>query len=125
MNSSNWLLMQVLTPEGEVFRKENLTAVRVPLADGGYMGIRPGHAPLTGETTRGAVKFRTKEGHDEIELLPGVVDIRNNTIIILTAGEVNQSQDQATDPEETEFERLMFTLVRTLVPENGDELGQK
>lgn len=125
MSSSDWLLLQVLTPEGEIFRKENLTAVRIPLADGGSMGIRLGHAPLTGETTRGAVRFRTEEGHDEIELLPGVVDIRNNTVIILTAGEVNQSQPQATDPEETEFDRLMFTLVRTLVPENEDELGQK
>lgn len=125
MSSSDWLLLQVLTPEGEVFRKEKLTAARILLADGGYMGIRPGHAPLTGETARGAVRFRTEEGHDEIELLPGVVDIRNNTVIILTAGEVNQSQHQPPDPEETALDRLMFTLVRTLVPENEDELGQK
>lgn len=125
MSSSGWLSLQVLTPEGEVYRKDNLRALRIPLANRGYIGIRPGHAPLTGETTRGAVLFRTAEGPDEIELLPGVVDIRNNIVIILTAGEVNQSQQQAMDPEESELNRLMLTLVRTLVPENDDELAQQ
>ena len=125
MSSQTMLTLRVLTPEGAILEVGALEAVSVPVADGGTIGLRPGHAPLIAETSKGAVQYRSETEAGGIELHPGILDIRNNHVIILTAGEVLQTPDAIIKPAETDFDRLMHTLVRELNPEPDIEQDQK
>lgn len=117
MSSPALLTLRVLTPEGAILEVVALKAVNVPIANGGTIGLRPGHAPLIAETSKGAVHYRSETEAGGIELHPGILDIRNNHVIILTAGEVLQTPDAIIKPAETDFDRLMYTLVGELDPE--------
>lgn len=128
MSSFPFLSLKILSPDGAGIEKEELTSISVPLADGGWIGIKPGHAPLIAETVRGAIRFssETDENRDEncIELHPGVLEIRDNTVIILTAGEVSQQADFVAKPAQMAFERLMQTLVSELQPDQESRTTQ-
>ncbi|MFU8826185.1 MAG: F0F1 ATP synthase subunit epsilon [Brevefilum sp.] len=109
--------LRILAPDGINFEKDSLTSISVPLADGGWIGIKPGHAPLVAETVRGAVRFRSEVEEYNIELHPGVLEIRDNTVIILTAGEVFKDAGFIAKPAQIEFKRVMQTLGRNNNPE--------
>lgn len=117
MSSEPIISLRVLTPEGAILEIDELTSVNVPLVDGGNIGIKPGHAPLIAETTKGTVRYQMETGQNNIELHPGVLDIRYNLVLILTAGELSQTPEMLTQPAETDYERLMKTLVRELYPD--------
>jgi F-type H+-transporting ATPase subunit epsilon len=121
VSKKSLLGLRVLTPEGAILETAHLNAVNVPLVDGGTIGIRPGHAPLIAETIKGPVTYRTSEGEEHIKLLAGVLDIRLNTVTILTAGEIYDAQREVAQASKTEFNRLMQTLVRKLYPDQDPE----
>ncbi|QRN83637.1 hypothetical protein JR338_02460 [Chloroflexota bacterium] len=81
------LTLRVLSPDGPSLEVEHLLEVVVPLADGGPIGIRPKHAPLIAETIRGTIQYQTEEKPFEVELLAGILSIRDNIVTILSAGE--------------------------------------
>jgi F0F1-type ATP synthase epsilon subunit len=124
VSSPALLTLRVLTPEGVILEVDALEAVRVPISLGGTIGLRPGHAPLIAETSKGTVQYRSKTETGGIALHPGILDIRDNHVIILTAGEVLQTPDAIIKPAETDFDRLMQTLVRELNPEPDIEQDQ-
>jgi F0F1-type ATP synthase epsilon subunit len=111
------LNLKILSPDGINFEKRDLQEVVVPLADGGSIGIKPGHASLIAETVRGAIRYRTELEQDSIEVLPGVLDIRDNTVIILSAGKVSQQTSVVSEAESRNFERLMQTLISKIQSE--------
>ena len=116
--------LQILSPDGISIEKTELTAVNVPLADGGWIGIKPGHAPLIAETVRGAIHFHSELGEDSIEVHPGVLEIKENMVIILTAGKVSNQSDFVAKPAQMDFERLMQTLVSELHPDDQPDSEQ-
>jgi F0F1-type ATP synthase epsilon subunit len=118
------LNLRILSPDGISIEKTDLTAVNVPLADGGWIGIKPGHAPLIAETVRGAIRFRSELGEDSIEVHPGVLEIKENMVIILTAGKVSRQADFVAKPAQMDFERLMQTLVSELQPDDHPDSKQ-
>ena len=105
------LSLKILTPEGSLLEADSLISISIPLADGGPIGIKPGHAPLIAETTQGTVIYRESGRENKINLLAGVLDIRDNLVIILTPGENMTMLPENTQPSETEYDRLMKTLV--------------
>ena len=117
MSSFPLLTLKILSPDGINFEKRDLQEVVVPLADGGSIGIKPGHASLIAETVRGAIRYRTELEQDSIEVLPGVLDIRDNTVIILSAGKVSQQTSVVSEAESRNFERLMQTLISKIQSE--------
>jgi F0F1-type ATP synthase epsilon subunit len=124
MTTKPSLTLQVLTPEGFVLEADQLSSVKVPLVDGGTIGIRPAHAPLIAETVQGEVTYRSQEESNAIELHAGVLDIDNDVVTILTAGEVTGTPSKIAEEPETEYERLMQTLIDHLYPEKeaiGDQ----
>lgn len=125
MRSETLLSLRILTPEGAIFETENLSSVTVPLVDGGSIGIRPGHAPLIAETAQGNIRYQTESENKVIELHPGVLEINNNIIIILTAGQVSQTPGFLTKVAVTEFDRLMQTLVMAISPDTKFEKEQE
>ena len=117
MSSFPLLNLKILSPDGINFEKRDLQEVVVPLADGGSIGIKPGHASLIAETVRGAIRYRSELEQDSIEVLPGVLDIRDNTVIILSAGKVSQQTSVVSEAESRNFERLMQTLISKIQSE--------
>lgn len=112
--SSESLKLRVFTPEGTILEADSLRSVNVPLADDCPIGIRPGHAPLIAETKKGAVHYRGHHQDERINLHAGILEIRDNEIIILTPGEVSTISPEITQPTELEYERLMKTLIEKL-----------
>jgi len=121
MNASEKLSLKVLTPEGLIFEEADLSAINVPLADGRPIGIRPGHAPLIAETVKGSIHIRSAKKEDKIHLHAGVLDIRDNKVILLTAGEVEKTPDSIAEPIPTEYDRLMQTLIHQIQLEDKNE----
>jgi F0F1-type ATP synthase epsilon subunit len=121
LSSEPIISLRVSTPEGAILEVDQLTSVNVPLIDGGTIGIKPGHAPLIAETIRGFVRFETESGPKSIELHPGVLDIRDNLVLILTAGEISQTPEKLMQTAGIEFDRLMNTLVREFYPNDEND----
>lgn len=121
MNTEGKLTLSVLTPEGMVFTKEGLDSVNIPLADGCPIGIRPGHAPLIAETVKGAIRYRSINQEDQIHLHAGVLEIREDVIMLLTAGEIEKTPEALGEPVTTEYDRLMKTLIQQIQKEDQSE----
>jgi F0F1-type ATP synthase epsilon subunit len=121
MNASEKLIFKVLTPEGLIYKEEDLSSINVPLADGCPIGIRPGHAPLVAETVKGYVCIRSAKKEEKIYLHAGVLDIRDNQVILLTAGEVEKTPDSIAEPVPTEYNRLMQTLIHQIQLEDQNK----
>ncbi len=114
MSSKPIISLKVLTPEGTILEVDEITSVIVPLSDGGTIGIKPDHGPLIAETTSGMVRYQTETGQKRIALHPGVLDIRNNLVVILTSGEITQAPELLSEPRTMELDRLMKKLMQTL-----------
>jgi len=114
MSSGSLLSLNIFTPEGTILEADSLFSINIPLADGSPIGIKPGHAPLIAETEQGAVRFRSSEGENQIELNAGVLDIRDNLVIILTPGKASGTPRGITDGPETEYDRLMGSLIEKI-----------
>ncbi len=121
MNREGKLTLRVISPERIILEKEGLNAVNIPLADGYPIGIRPGHAPLIAETIKGIVQYRTNQQENEIHLHAGVMNLRENIINVLTAGEVDKTPESLAESVPTEFDRLMQTLIHQVYPEEQHE----
>jgi F0F1-type ATP synthase epsilon subunit len=122
MNEDSLLTFQVLTPEGIIFELANLDSVNVPLADNCPIGIRPGHAPLIAETNAGSVTYRDKTKIEHIDLYPGVLQIRDNIVKILTAGRLGEEKAEPDDSVIREYDRLMQTLIKKLSSEDEPDV---
>jgi F0F1-type ATP synthase epsilon subunit len=123
MNSTASLTLKAITPEGVILEVDDLSAVNVPLVDGGEIGIRPSHAPLIAETEKGKVTYRRQNEKMMVDLHAGILDIDNNVVTILTAGKIAETPQEFTAEPETEFDRMMHTLVDHLHHE--DELERE
>jgi len=122
MNEKSLLTFQVLTPQGIIFELANLDSVNVHLADDCPIGIRPGHAPLIAETIAGSVTYRFENKIEHIDLYPGVLQIRDNVIKILTAGKFGEEKAELDDTVIKEYDRLMQTLIKKLSSENEPDV---
>jgi len=117
MSSNSLLTLRILSPEGKITEIENLNAVNLSLANDRPLGIRPGHAPLIAETKRGAVTYHKSGKEEQIHIHAGVVEIRNNFVTILTAGEVFHPESNIMQEKDTEFSRLMQTFIKHINPD--------
>ncbi len=116
MSNEKLLTLKVLTPEGIIFKKSNLLSINIYLADDRPIGIRPGHAPLIAATKNGALSLRDLEEGSEIQLHAGIMQIRNNSVIIVTSGLLDHELSDRDNERDIEYTRLMHTLVNQLTP---------
>ncbi|HCU58166.1 MAG TPA: hypothetical protein DF984_08110 [Anaerolineaceae bacterium] len=117
MTSFKPLSLRILSPEGPILEVDEAASINVPLADGGGIGIRPGHAPLIAETGQGPVRYQTAGGEDQIEVMPGILEIFNNVVTILT---VPQISDHLTEPDHNpkdEFTQIIEAISQELINE--------
>lgn len=96
----------VLTPEATLLEADQLEKVRVPLADGGSIGIQPNHHPLLAETVSGRVEYGKRKYTREISLQAGILRVEPDQVAIYTGGLLREKTEQV--PEEKD------TLAKTL-----------
>jgi F0F1-type ATP synthase epsilon subunit len=119
--------LQVLTPAEALLDEEEVGWMRVVLADGGSMGIRPGHAPLLAETAAGALQYGSREDeqgreHATLDLEAGILRVDRDRVTVFTGGLAQtfgtEYRLDTTDAER--FDRLARALLSTLDGGNGD-----
>ena len=73
--------VEIINPDKELFKGE-ATSVTVPGVDGS-MGFLKDHAPLITVLKAGEVKVRTAEGERSFAVKGGVVEVMNDTVLVL------------------------------------------
>jgi F0F1-type ATP synthase epsilon subunit len=63
---------------------EGITSLQLKLADGSWLGIRPGHAPLIAATDDGLLKYKQDGEEQTAPVKAGIMTLSNNLISILT-----------------------------------------
>jgi F0F1-type ATP synthase epsilon subunit len=93
------LRLSVLAPAGPLVSAEEVAWIQARLADGGSIGIWPGHAPLLAETIDGPLRYSDGASEYALELRAGVLHIDSVGATVLipgtveTAPEAGSSQD--------------------------------
>ncbi len=80
-NRTNSMKVEIITPDKELFKGE-ASYVGVPGVDGS-MGFLNNHAPLITVLRAGEVKVKTDTGEQLFPVKGGVVEVSNNTVIVL------------------------------------------
>ncbi|MGB3949193.1 MAG: ATP synthase F1 subunit epsilon [Bacteroidia bacterium] len=74
--------LEIITPDKKVY-SGTVESVKLPGAEGSF-GILKGHAPIIATLKKGTVKVTdTKKQVENIEINGGVVEVLNNTIVVL------------------------------------------
>ena len=80
--------LEIITPEKKVFDGE-VNSVTFPGVDGSFQ-ILNDHAPLISSLKKGLVVYKDKKTENEVEITGGVVEVLNNTVIVLAEGTVTE-----------------------------------
>ncbi len=78
------LTVEVLSLGSGGMRLENISSLQLVLADGSWLGIRPGHAPLVTATGDGELKYRQEDDEQLVEVKGGILILKNDLVSILT-----------------------------------------
>ena len=88
----------VLTPEETLLEAGDVARVRLPLADGGSLGVHPGHHPLLAETRAGQVEYGEEAYTESVSLRAGILRVEDDRVTIYTGGWAGE--EEKTRPEE-------------------------
>ena len=103
----------VLTPEATLLEIGGVERIRIPLTDGGSLGIHPGHHPLLAETREGRVEYGEEEYTESIQLRAGILRVAQNRATIYTSGWSGVSETQP-DPAPDRLEKALRELEQGL-----------
>ncbi len=117
MTSFKPLSLRILSPEGPILEVDGATSINVPLVDGGGIGIRPGHAPLIAETAQGPVRYQTPDEESQIEVMPGILEISNNVVTILTVYQISENLIEPEPNQNNAFNQIIESISQELVNE--------
>jgi F0F1-type ATP synthase epsilon subunit len=116
--------LTVLSPAGKLLDEAQVDWVRVRLADGGGIGILPGHAPLIAETVSAPLVFSRDGEEHRIDLQHGILQVETGRVVILTGGEAGGLQvDKWGEADEVRFDRLARVLLARLRLEREEDTG--
>ncbi|WP_111669282.1 ATP synthase F1 subunit epsilon [Algoriphagus litoralis] len=73
--------LEIVTPEKKVFQGE-VSEASFPGADGSFQVLN-NHAPIVSALANGAVSFTTPSGKQAILIDGGVVEVKDNVIVVL------------------------------------------
>ena len=126
------LHLTVLTPAETVLDAQQVAWVQARLADGGGIGIYPGHAPLVAETVTAPLRYADPSGEHALDLEAGILLVDADGVAIFTSGQAQTAEGD--HPEwletpatsgETHFDRLAQALLATMraAPAGMADLG--
>lgn len=104
------LTLVVVTPEKKLLEVET-KSVRVLLADGGSMGILPGHAKLIAATLAGDLDYLDIQGNkSRIKLGSGILLVDNDLVQVMTNVLYEENSEEG-----KEEDNLMDRITREIV----------
>ncbi|MCK9246173.1 MAG: hypothetical protein M0P11_04365 [Anaerolineaceae bacterium] len=78
------LKVEVLSLGSGGMTLDNISSLQVLLADGSWLGIRPGHAPLVTATGDGELRYRQDDREQTVQVKGGILTLANDLVSILT-----------------------------------------
>lgn len=78
------LTLEILGVEGLLFKAEAVRSLTVRLEDGSFIGIRPGHAPLTAMAAEAPIRYLQQDAWHQAETNAGILTVNQNLVRILT-----------------------------------------
>ena len=78
------ITLEVLSLGSGGLRLDNISSMQVQLADGSWLGIRPGHAPLITATGDGELKYWQYGKEQVAQVKGGILTLKDDLISILT-----------------------------------------
>ena len=88
------LRLRVWSPAETVADVEGVQWVHVELSQARPLTIWPGHAPLLAETTAESLSYADDAGTHTLSLSPGMLQVRENEVLILVGGGVLQASEE-------------------------------
>ncbi|WP_144606985.1 ATP synthase F1 subunit epsilon [Algoriphagus algorifonticola] len=73
--------LEIVTPDKKVFQGE-VSEASFPGASGAFQVLN-NHAPIVSALAKGAVSFTTADGKQSMIVDGGVVEVKDNTIVVL------------------------------------------
>ena len=78
------LKLEVLSLGSGGLNVEGISAMQVWLADGSWLGLHPGHAPLVTATADGELKYRLDDEEIIVQVRGGILTLKDDLVSILT-----------------------------------------
>jgi F-type H+-transporting ATPase subunit epsilon len=75
------MLLEILTPDKKVYAGE-VTSVSVPGTSGSFEVLN-NHAPIISTLEKGSLKFKAKEGNQEMNISGGVIEVLADKVVVL------------------------------------------
>lgn len=118
------LHLRVWTPGETLLDVADVRWVQAQLADGGGIGIRPGHAPLLAETVTAPLRYADQAGAQALDLEAGILQIERGRVTIFTSGLTQDPEISETSGalDRARFDRLARALLSTLRAQPGGVL---
>jgi len=119
------LCLTVLTPAKTLLDVEEVAWVQAHLADGGGIGIYPGHAPLLAETVTAPLRYADRSGEHALHLEAGILQVNRDGVTIFTSGPAQTCEIPETlqVSESTRFDQLARTLLTAMQAQPGEMPG--
>ena len=81
---NNRLKLEVLSLGSGGLNVEGISTMQVWLADGSWLGLHPGHAPLVTATADGELKYRQDDEEITVQVRGGILTLKDDSVSILT-----------------------------------------
>ena len=116
------LRLTVLTPEQTLLDIQRVGWVQAQLADGGPIGVYPGHAPLLAETVAAPLRYKDPSGEHALDLNAGILQVNGKGVTVF-ANIQTQTSRISDEPQvrttlevshDKHFDRLAQELLATL-----------
>ena len=78
------LKLEVLSLGSGGLNVEGISAMQVWLADGSWLGLHPGHAPLVTATADGELRYRQDGEEIIVQVRGGILTLKDDAVSILT-----------------------------------------
>jgi len=110
------LRLVVLTPERPLLEARDVAWVQARLADGGPIGIYPGHAPLLAETAAAPLRYADPSGEHALDVAAGILQVGDGDVTVFTAEPAPASggSETSTVLQDVRFDRLARDLLARL-----------
>lgn len=82
--------LTVLTPERALLEVKGVIQVQAQLADGGPIGIYPGHAPLLAETVAAPLRYIDSSGKYTIDLDAGILQVDDEGVTVFARSKTSE-----------------------------------
>jgi F-type H+-transporting ATPase subunit epsilon len=121
--------LTVLTPERALLEIAGVTQVQAQLADGGPIGIYPGHAPLLAETVAAPLHYANASGEHALDLDAGILQVSKEGVTVFASSRILEVSDgpqvrtASEVSDDRHFDQLERELLTTLDAQPEGVLG--